>query len=149
MLKAINRPLIVYCFKLPRSKMSWFFCQPDFPKSSHKVARLLHITDHNGATQNSLKITEMSLMILSCMHVLCRQAHLVKKALSRYNDPHILRMGSKSLQREWQATMWHWNISRGKIQEYSLKSDSILLNFSLQITLLGFRPYSIGIIRYI
>ena len=69
-----------------------FFLSPVFQNPVMK----LHI-NHKGATQNSLKISEMSLMILSCMHVLCRQAHLVKKELSRYNDPHILRMGSKSL----------------------------------------------------
>ena len=35
--------------------------------------------NNKGATLNSLKISEMSLTILSHMHALCRRAHLVKK----------------------------------------------------------------------
>ena len=35
--------------------------------------------NHKGATLNSLKISEMSLTILSYMHVLFRRAHLVTK----------------------------------------------------------------------
>ena len=46
----------------------------------------------------SLKISEMSLTILSYMHVLCRRADLLnKKHFSRYNHPHILCMCSKAL----------------------------------------------------
>ena len=37
--------------------------------------------NHKEATLNSLKISEMSLITPSCMHVLCQQAHLVKRAL--------------------------------------------------------------------
>ena len=44
-------------------------------------------------------MSDMSLMILECMHVCCWQAHLVKMGhFSRYNHPHILCMCSKSLQ---------------------------------------------------
>ena len=45
-----------------------------FQKSRHKFHR-----NHNRATLNSLKISEMSLTILSYMRVLCRRAHLVKR----------------------------------------------------------------------
>ena len=45
----------------------------------------------------SLKISEMSLTILSYMHVLCRRADLVKKHFSRCNHSHILCMCSKAL----------------------------------------------------
>ena len=71
------------------SHPSWFFSflnikvQPwtlNHPRaitfySLHKLYR-----NHKGASLNSLKISEMSLTILSYMHVLCRRADLVKKS---------------------------------------------------------------------
>ena len=48
--------------------------------------------NHKGASLNSLKISEMSLTILSFMHVLCRRADLVKKKhFPRYDHPHTLK----------------------------------------------------------
>ena len=46
--------------------------------------------NHKGATVNSLMISKMSLMILSCMHVLCRQAHVVKQGT--FLHPQNMRM---------------------------------------------------------
>ena len=48
----------------------------------HTVIKYLYYIihgNHKGATLNSSKISDMSLTILSYMHVLCQRAHLVKK----------------------------------------------------------------------
>ena len=50
------------------------FANPVF-KNRYKLHR-----NHKGTFFNSLKISEMSLTILSSMHVLCRRADLVKKS---------------------------------------------------------------------
>ena len=54
--------------------------------------------NHKGASLNSLNISEMSLTILSYVHVLCQRADLLnKKHFSRYSHPHIVCMCSKAL----------------------------------------------------
>ena len=74
----------------------------------------------------------MSLMILSCMYVLCRQAYLVKKKHFLGIIILIFFAWALSHYRETDRLLCDIEIS-GKIQNYFLKSDSILLNFALQI----------------
>ena len=68
--------MMFYCFKLPSRRISWFFCSPGFQKSGYK----LHI-NHKGGTLNSLNISEMSLMILVCMHVFLLASSLGQKGI--------------------------------------------------------------------
>ena len=68
--------MMFYCFKLPSRRISWFFCSPGFQKSGYK----LHI-NHKGGTLNSLNISEMSLMILLCMHVFLLASSLSQKGI--------------------------------------------------------------------
>ena len=59
------------------------------------------VTNKTGSiteNTNSLKIGEMSLTILSYMHVFFRRAHLVKKDFSRYKHPRVLCMCFKALE---------------------------------------------------
>ena len=49
------------------------------PPICYNVIQNSQHINQKGATLNWLKISEMSLMILVCMHIFCWQAHLVKK----------------------------------------------------------------------
>ena len=68
------------------------------PPICYNVIKNSQYINKKGETLNWSKISEMSLMILVCMHIFCWQAHLLKKGhFVRYNHPHILCMCSKSL----------------------------------------------------
>ena len=119
--------MIVYCFKLRRSRMSWFFCQPGFPKSSHKVA-------HKSQRSNSKFVKDRwNVSHDSLVHVCSLSASLSGKK-KHFLGIIILIFFAWALShyRETDWVLCDIEIS-GKIQNYFLKSDSILLNFALQI----------------
>ena len=113
--RSINSRVVFYRDIKPLGFAWWLYIA-----IKHSREFIKHYINHKGATLNSLKISEMSLKILSWMLLYCRQAHLVKKYFSRYNHPHILRMCSNH-HREMMSSTSDIEIS-GKTQNYCLKS---------------------------
>ena len=68
--------------------------------------------NHKGATVNSLMISKMSLMILSCMHVLCRQAHVVKQGTFLHPKNMRIIIPANNRMTEQSAELLSKNIAR-------------------------------------
>ena len=71
--------MIIHCFKLPSSRMSWFFCSPSFQKSRYiSFSRYSHINRHFFSTSSLIRgMTMMSgLLDLTSLSALAGMSQL-------------------------------------------------------------------------